>query len=105
MTPDSIKDQNDTLASLNQALQECVASQDMDKAMDLALQRQKALIKIFECLENDPSNLANLKKISTETLECLSKEKVLIRNQSTKKRNDFLLRKNAIKAYMSPIAA
>ena len=105
MTPDSIKEQSNTLASLNQALQECVASQDMDKAMDLALQRQKALIKIFECLENDPSNLENLKKISTETLECLSKEKVLIRNQSTKKRNDFLLRKNAIKAYMSPIAA
>ena len=105
MTPDSIKEQSNTLASLNQALQECVVSLDMDKAMGLALLRQKALIKIFETLENDPSNLANLKKISTETLECLSKEKVLIRNQSTKKRNDFLLRKNAIKAYMSPIAA
>ena len=105
MTSDSIKEQNASLASLNQALQECVVSLDMDKAMGLALLRQKALIKIFETLENDPSNLANFKKISAETLECLSKEKILIKNQSTKKRNDFLLRKNAIKAYMSPIAA
>ena len=62
MTPDSIKEQSNTLASLNQALQKCVASQDMDKALDLALQRQKALIKIFESLENDPSKLPHLKK-------------------------------------------
>ena len=96
---------NDTLASLSQALHDCLVDQDVDKAIDLALQRQKTLIEIFEVAEGSLSNSSDLKKLANETLECLNKEKIMLRNQSSKKRNDFLVRKSAIKAYMAPIAA
>ena len=105
MTCNILEQQNDTLVSLNQALQDCVATQDIDKALDLALLRKKALIEIFQSAENDPSNSAELEKLATETLERLNNEKMLLKAQSLEKRNDFLLRKSAIKAYMAPIAA
>ena len=108
MTCSTLEKQNVDLVSLNQALKDCVANQDIEKAIGLAIQRQKALIEIFEATENNPSkleNLENLEKLATETLECLSQEKILLRAQSSNQRNDFLLRKSAIQAYMAPIAA
>ena len=105
MTPYNLEKQNVNLVALNQALKDCVATQDIEKAIGLAIQRQKALIAIFEAAENIPSKLENLEKLATETLVCLSQEKILLRDQSTQKRNDFLLRKSAIKAYMAPVAA
>jgi len=102
MTCSTLEKQNVDLVSLNQALKDCVATQDIEKAIGLAIQRQKALIEIFEAAENNPSKL---EKLAAETLECLSQEKILLRAQSSKKRNDFLLRKSAIQAYMAPIAA
>ena len=105
MTCSTLEKQNVDLVSLNQALKDCVANQDIEKAIGLAIQRQKALIEIFEAAENNPSKLENLEKLATETLECLSQEKILLRAQSSNQRNDFLLRKSAIQAYMAPIAA
>ena len=105
MTNNELQQQSNTLASLNKALQDCVASQDIEKAIDLATQRQKALMEVFESAEYNTSNSANLEELAAKTLECLSQEKVLIKAQSSKKRNDFLLRKSAIKAYMAPVAA
>ena len=105
MTRKTLTEQNDTLVNLNQALHDSVIAHDLDRAMSLAIQRHKALIEIFEAAENNPSELENLEKLATKTLECLSQEKLLLRAQSTKKRNEFLLRKSAIKAYMAPIAA
>ena len=105
MTCSTLEKQNVDFANLNQALKDCVTTNDIEKAIGLAIKRQKALIEIFQSGENNPSELENLEKLATETLECLSQEKILLRAQSSKKRNDFLLRKSAIQAYMAPIAA
>ena len=105
MTCSTLEKQNVYFANLNQALKDCVTTNDIEKAIGLAIKRQKALIEIFQSGENNPSELENLEKLATKTLECLSQEKILLRAQSTKKRNEFLLRKSAIKAYMAPIAA
>ena len=105
MTLSTLEKQNVDFVGLNQALKDCVTTNDIEKAIGLAIQRQKALIAIFESAEHNPSELENLEKLAAKTLECLSQEKTLLRAQSAKKRNDFLLRKSAIKAYMAPIAA
>lgn len=102
MSSTEIEQKTSAIETINQALQDCVAAQDIDRAIGLALKRQKALIEIVQLAENTELELG---KLVEETLDCVSNEQILLKAQSSTKRSDFLVRKSAIKAYMAPIAA
>lgn len=94
--------QTTAIGKMNKAILDCVTSQDIDRAIGLAIERQKALIEMVQLAKNNDLNLAT---IAEETLGSISEEQLALKSHSTKKRNDYLVRKSAIKAYLAPIVA
>lgn len=94
--------QTSAIGKINEAILDCVASQDIDRAIGLAIERQKALIEIVQLAKNNEQKLATL---AEETLSSISEEHLVLKSHASKKRNDYLVRKSAIKAYLAPIAA
>lgn len=102
MSSSDIEIQTSTIETINQAIQDCVAAHDIDRAIALAVKRQKALVEIVQLAENTELELG---KLVESTLDCVSKEQMVLKAHSSKKRNDYLVRKSAIEAYLAPIAA
>lgn len=101
----SSKTKDHALETINKAMHNFMQTKDIERALVLAVERQKALVEIFEMTKEPNSLTVDLEKLATKTLDSICQEKTLLQAQTLEKRNDFVLRKTAIKAYLSPIAA
>jgi|KNS5Surf_metaT_FD_contig_31_5720591_length_642_multi_6_in_0_out_0_1 hypothetical protein len=98
MTKHSIEEALDAFTRLTDTLQDCLKSQDIQRAMILAEERHDKLINLFEGSEVDQSVKMQCAKT---TLDQLRAEHRLTKSKVKQDRAAFVARKAAYHAYTS----
>ena len=98
MTAISKKSEIEKFKGLSSLLEECINSNKIITALDIAAERHKSLVN---AIENDTLRSENKNDLIKEAMLVLSREKILARAKASVTRGNFIARKTAYQAYSS----
>ena len=96
MIPDFGQDKFEMFSNLTKSLQNCMRSNRMEKALQVAEKRHQVLVSL---LENAGLMSSERSEYAMKAMACVAKEQRMAKDNVSEKRSDFVSRINAFKAY------